>query len=137
MISATYIGSGALLAITAALFNAGLLNAATPDHRLVRLLLLLRLRRSQRRLPHPEIFPLEVRAKAIAVFFAIAQCFGAIGPVQYGAVIGTGTDPFKLFIGYLIGGIMIGGGVVELLLGVPAQGKSLDAVAQPLSAAAP
>ena len=31
-----------------------------------------------------EIFPLEVRAQAIAVFFAIAQCFGAIGPIFYG-----------------------------------------------------
>ena len=37
-----------------------------------------------------EIFPLEVRAKAIAVFFAIAQCFGALGPVVYGALIGDG-----------------------------------------------
>ncbi len=72
------------------------------------------------------------------MFFAIAQCFGVIGPVLYGALIGTGTNLFKLFIGYLIGGgIMIAGGVVELLLGVPAQGKSLEAVARPLSAAAP
>ena len=39
-----------------------------------------------------EIFPLEVRAKAIAVFFAIAQCFGALGPVIYGALIGDGTN---------------------------------------------
>ena len=31
-----------------------------------------------------EIFPLEIRAEAIAVFFAIAQCFGAIGPILYG-----------------------------------------------------
>ena len=40
-----------------------------------------------------EIFPLEVRAKAIAVFFAIAQCFGALGPVIYGALIGDGSTP--------------------------------------------
>ena len=41
-----------------------------------------------------EIFPLEVRAKAIAVFFSIAQCFGALGPVIYGALIGDGSQAF-------------------------------------------
>ena len=81
-----------------------------------------------------EIFPLEVRAKAIAVFFAIAQCFGAIGPIFYGHLIGDGADPSKLFVGYLIGaGVMILGGVVELLLGVPAERMPLEAVARPLS----
>src|SRR4029453_3652541 len=60
-----------------------------------------------------EIFPLEVRAKAIAVFFAIAQCFGALGPVIYGALIGDGTQPIKLFLGYLLGpAVMIAGGLV-------------------------
>ena len=82
-----------------------------------------------------EIFPLEVRAQAIAVFFAIAQCFGAIGPIFYGALIGDGSDPGKLFIGYLIGaGVMIIGGLVEVFLGVDAEGKSLEDVAAPLSA---
>ena len=38
-----------------------------------------------------EIFPVEVRAKAIAVFFAIAQTFGAFGPWFYGKLIGNGT----------------------------------------------
>jgi len=51
---------------------------------------------------------MEVRAKAIAVFFAIAQCFGAIAPVIYGSLIGDGSDSSKLFFGYLMGGgIMI------------------------------
>jgi hypothetical protein len=64
--------------------------------------------------------------------------FGAIGPILYGALIGAGHDPFRLFIGYLIGGgVMIIGGIVELLLGVPAQQQPLEAVARPLSAVAP
>ena len=46
-----------------------------------------------------EIFPLEVRAQAIAVFFAIAQGFGALGPVIYGHLIGDGSDPGKLYRG--------------------------------------
>jgi hypothetical protein len=85
-----------------------------------------------------EVFPLEVRAEPIAVFFAVAQCFGALGPVLYGALIGSGTDPFRLFIGYVVGGtIILFGGLMEVLLGVPAEGESLDSIARPLSAVAP
>lgn len=58
---------------------------------------------------------MEVRAKAIAVFFAIAQTFGSVGPWLYGMLIGNGHDHFRLFTGYLIGaGVMIVGGVVEI-----------------------
>jgi hypothetical protein len=82
-----------------------------------------------------EIFPVEVRAKAIAVFFAIAQSFGAFGPWLYGEIIGNGQDHFKLFIGYLIGaGIMLIGGVVAIFLGIDAEQKSLEDIAQPLGA---
>ena len=82
-----------------------------------------------------EIFPLEVRAKAIAVFFAIAQCFGALGPVIYGALIGDGSQPFKLFLGYLLGAaVMILGGLVAVVFGVSAEGRSLEDVAAPLAA---
>ena len=81
-----------------------------------------------------EIFPLEVRAKAIAVFFAIAQCFGSLGSHLYGHLIGTGQDPNKLYWGYLLGaGAMIVGGLVAAFLGVDAEGKSLEDVARPLS----
>ena len=85
-----------------------------------------------------EIFPVEVRAKAIAVFFAIAQTFGAIGPWLYGLLIGNGQDHFQLFIGYLIGaGVMAIGGVVEIFFGVAAEGQSLEDVASPLSSVPP
>ena len=73
-----------------------------------------------------EIFPLEVRAKAIAVFFAIAQCFGALGPVIYGALIGDGSEPFKLFLGYLARrGRDDRRGLVAWFLAVDAEGRSL------------
>ena len=49
--------------------------------------------------------------------------------------LGTGHDPSRLFIGYTLGGVlMIVGGVVELLLGVAAEGKELEQVARPLTA---
>jgi MFS family permease len=82
-----------------------------------------------------ELFPLEVRAQAIAVFFAIAQCFGAAGPVLYGGLIGDGNNRGDLTVGYLVGGgVMLFGGVVALCLGVAAERRSLEEIAPPLSA---
>ena len=46
-----------------------------------------------------ETWPIEIRSEAIAVFFAIAQIFGALGPLFYGALIGDGTDRTGLVIG--------------------------------------
>jgi len=58
-----------------------------------------------------------------------------MGPWLYGYLIGDGQDHFRLFVGYLIGaGVMMIGGVVELFLGVAAEGRSLEDVASPLSA---
>jgi MFS family permease len=138
MISGTYIASGAMLAVTAWLFDQGALNALTQTIAWCVIFFFASAGASAGYLTVSEIFPLEVRAEAIAVFFAIAQCFGAVGPILYGALIGAGHDPFRLFIGYLIGGgVMILGGLVELFLGVPAQQQPLEAVARPLSAVAP
>jgi hypothetical protein len=70
------------------------------------------------------------------VFFAIAQCFGALGPVIYGALIGDGTQPIKLFPGYLLGAaVMIAGGLVAWFRAVDAEGRSLEDIATPLAAA--
>ena len=84
-----------------------------------------------------EVFPLEVRAQAIAVFFAIAQLFGAFGSHWYGHLIGDGSNRNTLFAGYIVGaGAMILGGVVAIFFGVAAEGKSLEDVATPLSVVA-
>jgi MFS family permease len=134
MIADAYILSGVLLAITAWMFDQGMLTAVTQTIGWCVIFFFASAGASAGYLTVSEIFPLEVRAQAIAVFFAIAQCFGALGPVLYGHLIGSGHDPFKLFIGYLIGpGAMIIGGIVEIVLGVSAEGKSLEDVASPLS----
>jgi MFS family permease len=134
MIAGTYLLSGVLLAITAVLFNAHVLNAITQTIAWCVIFYFASAGASSAYLTVSEIFPLEIRAQAIAVFFAIAQCFGAIGPVFYGHLIGAG-DAGKLFIGYLIGAaVMVVGGVVEIFLGVDAEGLSLEKVATPLSA---
>ncbi|MEQ4716585.1 MFS transporter [Nonomuraea sp. B19D2] len=135
MIAGTYIVSGALLAITAVLFDQGVLTAATQTVAWCVIFFFASAGASSAYLSVSEIFPLEVRAQAIAVFFAIAQCFGAIGPVLYGNLIGTGADPSRLFAGYLIGGaVMVVGGIVEILLGVRAERQPLEEIARPLSA---
>ena len=82
-----------------------------------------------------ETWPIEIRSEAIAVFFAIAQIFGALGPLFFGALIGDGTDRTGLVIGYVVGGlIMIGGGLVEVAFGINAEGQSLEDVTKPLTA---
>ena len=135
MIAGTYLLSGLLLAITAFLFNAGALNVVTQTVAWSVIFFFASAGASSAYLTVSEIFPLEIRAQAIAVFFALAQCFGALGPVFYGALIGEGEDPGKLFIGYLIGaGVMAIGGIVEAVIGIDAEGKSLEDVAAPLSA---
>ncbi|MGH3569786.1 MAG: MFS transporter [Pseudonocardia sp.] len=134
MIATTYITSGVLLAITAFLFNAGALTAVTQTIAWSVIFFFASAGASSAYLTVSEIFPMEVRAKAIAVFFAIAQLFGSSGPLIYGALIGDGSDPFQLFLGYLLGaGVMVIGGIVAIFFGVAAEGRSLEEIAAPLN----
>ncbi|HWG01872.1 MAG TPA: MFS transporter [Trebonia sp.] len=134
MISGTYILSGVLLVITAVLFRDGTLNATTQTIAWAVIFFFASAGASAGYLTASEVFPLEVRAQAIAVFFAIAQIFGAFGSHWYGHLIGTGHDRNSLFVGYLVGaGAMIAGGVIAAFFGVAAEGKSLEDIAKPLS----
>jgi MFS family permease len=134
MISGTYILSGALLIITAVLFENGALNATTQTICWAVVFFFASAGASAGYLTASEVFPLEVRAKSIAVFFAIAQIFGAFGTHWYGHLIGDGSNRTNLFIGYLVGaGAMILGGVAAIFFGVDAEGKSLEDIASPLS----
>jgi MFS family permease len=135
MISGTYLISGVMLAFSAWLFDAGVLHAAAQTFIWIVVFFFASAGASAGYLTVSEIFPIEIRAEALAVFFAIAQIVGAVGPVFYGALIGGGTDRTGLTIGYLVGGgIMIIGGLVELVWGINAEGKSLEDIALPLTA---
>ena len=72
---------------------------------------------------------MEIRAMAIALFYSIATAIGGIsGPVLFG-------NAARVFVAYLVGaGYMIFAAVVELILGVRAEGKSLENIATPLTA---
>ena len=133
MISATYLLSGALLAVTALLFDANQLTAMSQTIWWSVIFFFASAGASAGYLTVSEIFPLEVRAKAIAVFFAIAQAFGALGPNIYGSLV---NSHHGLFVAYLVGaGVMIVGGLAEVFLGVSAEQQALEDVATPLSAA--
>jgi hypothetical protein len=137
LISGTYIVSGGLLAVSAFLFDADALNATTQTITWVVIFFFASAGASAAYLTVSETWPIEIRSEAIAVFFAIGCIAGAIGPAFYGALIGDGSSRTGLFVGYLVGaGIMILGGVVELLIGINAEGKSLETVTKPLTAAA-
>ena len=135
MISGTYLLSGILLAVSAFLFEADVLNATTQTLMWIVIFFFASAGASAAYLTVSETWPIEIRSEAIAVFFAIGTIAGALGPAFYGALIGDGTDRTGLFIGYLVGaGIMIIGGVVEWLIGINAEGKSLESVTKPLTA---
>ena len=134
MISGTYLMSGLLLAVSAFLFDADALTATTQTLMWIVIFFFASAGASAAYLTVSETWPIEIRSEAIAVFFAIGTIAGALGPAFYGALIGDGSDRTGLFIGYLVGaGIMIIGGVVEWLIGINAEGKSLEAITKPLT----
>ena len=135
MISGTYILSGILLAISGWLFDNGDLTANSQTFVWIVIFFFASAGASAAYLTVSETWPIEIRAEAIAVFFAIAQLFGALGPAFYGWLIGDGQSRTGLFIGYVIGGgIMILGGIIEIIFGINAEGKSLEDVTEPLTA---
>ena len=81
-----------------------------------------------------EIFPLEIRALAIAIFYAIGTLIGGVGaPLLFGWIIGIGSIT-ALFIGYLVAAaLMIFGAAIEAWIGIPAERCSLEHIAAPLS----
>jgi hypothetical protein len=126
--------SGGLLMISAWLFGADKLNATTQTFVWV-VIFFASAGASAAYLTVSETWPIEIRSEAIAVFFAIACIFGALGPAFYGALIGDGSSRTGLVVGYVIGGlIMVVGGVIELAFGIKAEGQSLETVTKPLTA---
>jgi len=134
MIAATYGVSGILLALTAWLFHAGLLTAETQTLAWTIIFFVASAAASSAYLTVSEIFPLEIRAFAIAIFYAVGTLTGGVGaPILFGWIIGTGSSN-ALFIGYLVAAVlMIFGAIVELWIGVAAERRPLEDVAAPLS----
>ena len=134
MITATYGLSGILLAITGWLFHAGLLTAQTQTVAWTIIFFIASAAASSAYLTVSEIFPLEIRAFAIAIFYAIGTLAGGVfAPLLFGWIIGTRSST-ALFVGYLVAAaLMIFGAVTEWRIGVRAERRPLEHVAAPLS----
>jgi MFS family permease len=134
MIAATYGLSGILLALTGWLFQAGLLTAETQTIAWTIIFFIASAAASSAYLTVSEIFPLEIRAFAIAIFYAIGTLTGGVfAPLLFGWIIETGSKS-TLLAGYLAAALlMIAGAIVELWLGVAAERRPLEDVAAPLS----
>ncbi|WP_024698176.1 MFS transporter [Pseudomonas syringae] len=136
MISLTYGLSGVLLAISGYLFQQGLLDVTQQAIAWMVIFFFASAAASSAYLTVAETFPLEIRALAIAVFYAFGTGLGGmIGPTLFGALIDTG-ERSNVFIGYLIGaGLMLLAALVQSIWGAAAERKSLEEVARPLSQA--
>jgi MFS family permease len=137
MIAGTYAISGVLLAVTGWLFHAGFLDAGSQALAWSVIFFFASAAASAAYLTVGESFPLEIRALAIALFYAVGTGLGGTaGPWLFGRLVESGSS-FSIFIGYLFGAaLMLIAAAVELALGIAAERRPLESVAEPLSAVA-
>jgi MFS family permease len=135
MIVLTYAAAGLFLAITGWMFQAELLTATTQTACWIAIFFVASCAASSAYLTTSEIFPLEIRGLALALFYAGGTlCGGMAAPTIFGLLIQTGSRG-ALFAGYVAAAVlMIGAAIAELILGVKAERRSLEEVAAPLSA---
>src|SRR5215204_3121473 len=135
MISGCYLISGALLAFTGYLFLQGTLTAVTQTLMWCIIFFFASAAASAAYLTVSEVFPMEIRALAIAIFYAVGTGIGGVlAPAIFGILIEGGRRA-DLFLAYLLGAaVMIIAAIVEIFLGVKAEGQSLESVATPLTA---
>src|SRR5436305_888390 len=134
MIMFTYGVSGLLLALSGYLFSIGALTAQGQTIAWMVIFFFASPAASAAYLTVSESFPLEVRALAIAVFYAVGTGIGGvIGPALFGALIDTGSRT-SVFAGYLLGAfLMIAAAIVAWRYAISAERKSLEEIARPLA----
>ena len=134
MISLTYGVSGVLLAVSGYLFAIGVLSAQTQTIAWMVIFFFASPAASAAYLTVSETFPLEVRALAIAVFYAVGTGIGGVaGPALFGALIDTGSRN-SVFAGYLLGaGLMMAAAVIAWRYCIAAERQPLESVARPLA----
>jgi MFS family permease len=127
MIAITYGLSGILLAITGLLFERGLLTAVTQTALWSLVFFVASAAASSAYLTVSELFPVELRGMAIALFYAVGTATGGLAaPAIFGALIQTGSRA-RVMDGYLFGAaLMIAAALVAAIIGVDAEGKSLE-----------
>lgn len=136
MIAGTYGLAGALLALTGWLFARGALDAVGQTAAWSVIFFFASAAASSAYLTVGEAFPLEVRAVAISLFYAVGTALGGVaGPAIFGGLIAEGSRP-RIFLAYLLGAAaMIAAAIAQAAFGLDAERKSLEEVAPPLSLA--
>ena len=134
MITFTYGISGVLLALSGYLFAIGVLSAQTQTIAWMVIFFFASPAASAAYLTVSETFPLEVRALAIALFYAVGTGIGGVaGPALFGALIDTGSRN-SVFAGYLLGsGLMIAAAAIAWRYCIAAERRPLESVARPLA----
>jgi len=134
MIGVTFGASGILLALTGWLFQRGVLTADTQTIAWTVIFFIASCAASSAYLTVSEVFPLEIRAMAISVFYAGGTLVGGVGaPALFGELIGSGSRT-NLFYGYLFAAVlMLGASAMEWKFGVKAERQSLESINAPLT----
>ena len=136
MIIGTYGLAGMLLIVVALLFGSGVLTAWSQTICWMVVFFIASAAASAAYLTASEIFPLETRAMTIALFYALGTLIGGVSaPFLFGYLIAAG-NPWAVAGGYAAAAtLMIGAAISEAAFGVEAAGRSLEEIAEPLSAA--
>jgi MFS family permease len=134
MIGGCFLVSGIALAVSAALFHAGSLTAWSLTLIWTGAFFFASAGASAGYLTVSEIFPMEIRAMAIAFFYAVATAIGGLtGPTLFGRLV---DNIDQMTIGfYVAAGLMVIAAITEFVLGVDAEGETLEDIATPLTAA--
>ncbi len=131
MIALTYGSSGLLIALTGWAVARGWLTATTQTVAWCGVFFVASAAASSAYLTVSELFPVELRGMAIALFYAVGTAAGGIAaPALFGALIQTGRRE-DLFVGYAVASsLMVLACVAALVLGVDAEGKSLEQITE-------
>ena len=135
MIAATYGASGVLLIGSALMFAGNRVGPIGQDIWFAAIFFIASSAASSAYLTVSEVFPLEIRAFAISIFYAIGTLAGGVGaPLLFAKLISSGSRS-ELFWGYTLGAVlMLVGAAAELKFGVAAERQSLESISTPLQA---
>jgi MFS family permease len=127
MIAATYCASGVLLFVGSWLFYADRLTLVSQVAWWSAIFFFASTAASSAYLTVSEVFPQEIRASAIAIFYAFGTIAGGVfGPLIFGRILGSGTRGL-LFVGYGFGAlVMVATGLAQARWGIAAERRSLE-----------
>jgi MFS family permease len=130
MITATYALTGVLLVVTGSVFALNATGAVGITALWCVVFFVASAAASSAYLTVSELFPVELRGMAIALFYSVGTgAGGVLAPLLFGALVGSGSR-VGVLDGYLFGAaLMIVAAIVAGFLAVPAEGRSLEELA--------